>query len=282
MRFLKAILFVGLLCSPVAAEQLFNLSLLQQNEPKETTPISDEELAKKLANPIAAMVSVPFQFNLDRKIGASDDGKRYLFNFQPVIPFSITDDWNLISRTILPIVRQSDILPRSGTQSGIGDITQSFFFSPKKKTENGWILGFGPIFLLPTASDELLGSEKWGAGPTVVGLKQDGPWTYGMLANHIWSVGGSGSRDDISSTFLQPFVSYTTPDALTFSIQTESTYNWNTNDWSVPLEGVVSKMVKFGNQRVNLFVGLKYWAESPDSGPEGLGFRAGFTLLFPF
>ncbi len=266
----------------VYAVHLFTLGLLHENQDNTSEPLSNEELAKRLANPVAAMISVPFQFNLDRKIGSSDEGKKYTLNFQPVIPFSINDDWNLISRTIVPIVHQKNIETDFGEQTGVGDITQSFFFSPKKTTEDGWILGVGPIFLLPTASNDLLGSEKWGVGPTIVGLKQDGPWTYGMLANHIWSVGGNNNRANISSTFIQPFASYTTPDAWTFAVQTESTYNWNTGDWSIPLEGIVSKMVRFGNQSVNLFAGLKYWVDTPNSGPEGLGFRAGFTLLFPF
>ena len=255
---------------------------LFQPSDKTPAPLSNQELAKKLANPVAAMISVPFQFNLDRKIGPNNKGKRYTLNLQPVIPFSINKDWNLISRTIVPLVHQSDIFSGSGDQTGVGDIAQSFFFVPKKTTESGWVLGLGPIFLLPTASDDLLGSEKWGAGPTFVGLKQDGPWTLGVLANHIWSIGGNDKRDDISSTFIQPFVTYTTPDAWTFALQTESTYNWETGDWSVPLECTVAKLMKLGEQRVSFFVGLKYWADTPDSGPDGLAFRAGFTLLFPF
>ncbi len=255
---------------------------LFQPSDKTPAPLSNQELAKKLANPVAAMISVPFQFNLDRKIGPNNKGKRYTLNLQPVIPFSINKDWNLISRTIVPLVHQSDIFSGSGDQTGVGDIAQSFFFVPKKTTESGWVLGLGPIFLLPTASDDLLGSEKWGAGPTFVGLKQDGPWTFGVLANHIWSIGGNDKRDDISSTFIQPFVTYTTPDAWTFALQTESTYNWETSDWSVPLECTVAKLMKLGEQRVSFFVGLKYWADTPDSGPDGLAFRAGFTLLFPF
>ncbi len=256
--------------------------VFQVQPTKTAAPPSSEELAKKLANPVAAMISVPFQFNLDRKIGPSNKGKRYTLNLQPVIPFSINDDWNVISRTIVPLVHQSDMFSGAGDQTGVGDIAQSFFFVPKKKTESGWILGLGPIFLLPTASEDLLGGEKRGVGPTFVGLKQDGPWTIGLLANHIWSVGGNKNRADINSTFIQPFVTYTTPDAWTIAFQTESTYNWETSDWSVPIECTVAKLMKFGEQSVSLFVGLKYWADTPDSGPEGLAFRGGFTLLFPF
>ncbi|MBT4530125.1 MAG: transporter [Phycisphaerae bacterium] len=256
---------------------------MQQSQQQDTTkaPLSDEELAKKLANPVAAMISVPFQGNYDRKIGPNNDGDRYQLNFQPVVPIELNDDWNLISRTIVPIIDQNNILPGSGRQKGVGDVLQSFFFSPRKPTDSGWILGAGPVFLLPTASNDLLGAEKWGAGPTFVGLRQEGPWTYGLLANHIWSFAGNKNRADISSTYAQPFASYTTKDAWTFTAQTEMTYNWKTDEWSIPLEGTAAKMLSFGNQKVTIFGGLKYWVDSPDSGPQGLGFRFGITLLFP-
>jgi hypothetical protein len=239
---------------------------------------SAQDLAKKLSNPIASLISVPFQFNWDQGYGSNDGDKGYV-NIQPVIPFSLNDNWNVISRTILPVAYQHDIAGPSGNQFGLGDITQSLFFSPKKPTANGIIWGVGPVFLIPTATDELLGSEKWGAGPTAVVLKQSGPWTVGMLANHIWSFAGDSDRSD--SSFLQPFISYTTKDAWTFTLNTESTYNWEAHEWSVPINFVVAKLVVIDKQPISLFGGLRYWAQSPDSGPDGFGVRAGVTLLFP-
>lgn len=196
-------------------------------------------------------------------------------------PRPLNDDWNVISRTILPVAYQHDIARPSGNQFGLGDISQSLFFSPKKPTANGIIWGVGPVFLFPTATDELLGGEKWGAGPTAVVLKQKDGWTVGMLANHIWSFAGDGDRSDINATYLQPFVSYTTKDAWTFSLNTESTYNWEAQQWSVPINFQVSKLVVMDKQPISLFAGVRYWAESPDNGPDGFGFRTGITLLFP-
>ena len=147
---------------------------------------------------------------------------------------------------------------------------QSLFFSPKAPTAGGLIWGVGPVLLLPTATDDLLGGEKWGLGPTGVVLTQRGPWTYGALANHIWSVAGNSDRADISATFLQPFLTYTTKTATTFGLNTESTYDWKSNRWTVPINVSVGQVLKLGDQLVQVGVGARYWAQSPASGPEGI------------
>ena len=242
---------------------------------------SEADLAKKLSNPVAALISVPMQLNYDDKIGPAEGGKRWLLNIQPVVPVTLNADWNLISRTILPVVSQQDIYPGAGTQSGIGDIVQSVFFSPKAPTSGGWIWGAGPVFLLPTGTGDLLSANKWGAGPTAVLLKQESGWTYGALANHIWSFAGDSARADISTTFLQPFLSYTTPSAWTYAVNTESTYDWNNRQWTVPINLFVSKVTKIDNQLISLGGGVRYWADGPASGPHGWGLRLVATLLFP-
>ena len=242
---------------------------------------SQEELAKKSLNPVAAMISLPLKLDYDRNIGPAEQGNKTALTVQPVIPFSIGADWNLISRTLVPLIDQKDVAPGAGTQSGLGDITQQFYFSPKAPTAAGWIWGVGPQALLRTGGDNL-SAEKWGLGPTAVLLKQDHGWTYGALANHLWSVGGSSQARDISNTYLQPFLSHTTPHFTTYGINTESNYNWKTSQWSVPINLYVMQLLKIGGQPLTLQAGARYWADTPDGiGPKGWGFRFQATFLFP-
>jgi hypothetical protein len=239
------------------------------------------ELAKKLSNPVAALISVPFQLNYDQDIGSGDNGEKWTLNVQPVVPIELNEDWNVISRTILPVVYQDDIAPGAGSQFGLSDTVQSLFFSPKAPTSGGWIWGVGPVFLLPTGTDDLLTADQWGIGPTAVVLKQEHGWTYGALGNHLWSFAGDDNRSDVNATFLQPFLSYTTPTAWTYTLNTESTYDWEGEEWSVPVNAMVTKVTKVGGQLVSVGGGLRYWVDSPDNGPEGLGVRFVVTLLFP-
>jgi hypothetical protein len=242
---------------------------------------SASELAEQLSNPVASLVSIPFQFNTDSRIGPARDGERVQLNFQPVIPVSLNSDWSLISRTIVPLISQRSIFPGAGDQGGVGDVTQSFFLSPKAPGPGGLIWGVGPVFLLPTGTDPLLGTEKWGAGPTAVLLTQQSGWTIGILANHIWSYAGESSRTDVSSTFLQPFISYTTKDAWTYTLNSESTYDWIAEQWSVPVNFNVSKLLQLGEHHVSVGAGVRYWAESPITGAHDWGARATLTILLP-
>lgn len=237
------------------------------------------DLAKTLANPIGALISVPFQNNFDSGGGPAGEGFQYRLNLQPIVPITLDQDWLLISRTILPVVYQEDIVDTS-SQSGLSDTLQSFFLSPVRPTQGGWIWGAGPALLLPTATDDLLGTEKWGAGPTAVVLKQQNGWTYGALANHIWSFAGESDRADVSSTYLQPFVSYTMKRATTFTLNTESTYDWDNDQWTVPLNLMVQQLVRIGSQPVAFAVGGRYYAEKPAEGPDW-GLRLAVIFLFP-
>ncbi len=263
---------------------------------------SSEDLAKKLQNPVASLISFPLQNNFDFGIGPSEEGWRYTLNIQPVIPISIGSDWNLIVRTIIPVIHQEDVFkgpaipfeedidgvpinvsrgprPPGHVQDGLGDIVQSFFFSPKQPVA-GWILAAGPVFLYPSATDSLLGSEKWGAGPTGLILRQTGGWTYGILANQIWSFAGDEERRSVNATFLQPFVSYTTKTKTTFGVNAENTYNWNDDQWTVPVNFTLSQLVRIGKLPVSFAIGGRYYAEGPRGAPEW-GVRFVITPLLP-
>jgi hypothetical protein len=240
---------------------------------------NDAELAKKLNNPVSSLISVPLQLNYDCCFGP-DEGERYTLNIQPVMPFKLSDNWNLIVRTILPVTYQAETSPQAGDASGLGDITQSFFFSPPSSA-GGVTWAVGPAFLWPTGESEL-GTKKWGAGPTVLILKQTQGWTYGMLANHIWSYAdlGDNDRGDVSSTFVQPFVSWTNTQHTTVGLNAESSYNWQTRAWTIPVNMTVSHLYKFGDQRVQLAGGIRFYAAREDFGPDW-GLRFTTTFLFP-
>ncbi|MGY1530990.1 transporter [Luteimonas sp. A649] len=240
-----------------------------------------DELARQLSNPIASLTSVPMQLNYDDGIGPLDDGDKFTINVQPVIPVSIGESWNMISRTILPVVYQQDVFPGAGSQFGLGDTLQSLFFSPKALTEGGWTWGVGPALLVPTATDDLLGGEKWGAGPTAVALRQTrSGWTYGALANHLWSFAGDSDRAGISATYLQPFMAKSLGKGRTVSVAIESTYDWKNAQWTVPLNIGYSQVGRIGQQMVSWQGGVRYYMEAPDTGAEW-GLRFTFTLLYP-
>lgn len=239
-----------------------------------------QDLAKQLSNPVASLISVPFQENVDFGAGPDEDGVKSTLNIQPVIPFAITPQWNMIVRTIVPLIAQSDISAEGAEQSGLGDTSQSIFFSPRNSGSSGIIWAVGPALLYPTATSRFLGGEKWGLGPTALVLKQAGKNTFGMLANHIWSVAGDDDRADISTTFLQPFFSHTTAHATTFGVNAETSYDWKGKNWIVPINLSVSQFIKIGRQPAQLGFGARYYAEKPTGGPDW-GFRIVFTLLFP-
>lgn len=249
-----------------------------------TAPASADELAKKLANPIASLISVPFQSNFDWGGGPRGDGFQFKMNIQPVIPFSLNERWNLITRTIIPVIQQDDVAGTfarpSGTQIGLGDTSISAWLSPVNPTDNGWILGVGPILSLPTGTNNLLTSDKWAAGPTAIALKQDKGWTYGALAFHMWDFAGDDDRSSVNLTFLQPFLALNRSGGWTYSLNSESSYNWQSSEWTIPVNLMVSKLIKFGKRPVQFQLGGRYYVEKPDSGPEW-GMRFAVTFLFP-
>jgi hypothetical protein len=238
----------------------------------------EHALAMKLQNPVASLISVPFQSNFEWGGGPHSEGFKYTLNFQPVIPISLTENWNLISRTIVPVIHQDDVV-LDETQNGMGDVLQSLFLSPAQPI-GGWIVGAGPVLLLPTATTRFLGAEKFSLGPTAVVLQQRGGWTYGILANHLVSVAGTDHTSNVNSTFLQPFLAYTTQTRTTFSLNTESTYDWQHTKWTVPLNATVKQLLRLGGQPMQFELGPKLYVEGPTGAPDW-GIRFTYTLLFP-
>jgi len=165
-------------------------------------------------------------------------------------------------------------------QFGFGNTTQSLFLSPKAPTAGGLIWGVGPAFRIPTATDNVA-NNQWLAGVTGVALRQTGVWSIGALANHLWSVSGNDRFGDVSATFVQPFLAHTTPKATSFLLNTEAAYDWENDEWSVPINASVGRVVKIGKLPVQFSLGARYWAEAPGFGPDGWGGRFQVTPLFP-
>jgi hypothetical protein len=236
-------------------------------------------LARQLSNPVASLVSVPFQLNFDQRVGPDDD-QRFVMNFQPVMPFSLNKDWNVVARVIVPVVSQPSLAPGLAPTSGLGDITSSFFFSPVR-SKVFW--GVGPALQLPISADPTLGTAKWAAGPTVVVLKQNGRWTAGMLANHLWSYAGDSDRPAVNQTFLQPFFSCGTRTGFTFTLATETSASWEAEAgrrWTVPILFGVSKVTRLGRRPLSVGVSGGYFAAVADGGPDWR-IRTTLTLIFP-
>ncbi|MBX9806715.1 MAG: hypothetical protein K2X95_02840 [Flavobacteriaceae bacterium] len=246
-----------------------------QDKPAE----SAADLAKKLSNPIASLISVPFQNNTDVGIGAFN-GSRNTLNFQPVIPISISENWNMISRVVVPIITQQDITAPGVKQTGLSDAVISAFFSPAE-AKNGLTWGVGPAILVPTATDKLLGTEKLGVGPTAVILKQANGWTYGALVHQIWSIAGSKDRADVNQMFIQPFISYNWKSGAGVGGNFEITQNWEGNTTSVFFNPTVSGITKLGTQMVQLAIGPRIPLSMPANGKPDFGVRAVVSFVFP-
>lgn len=257
---------------------LSTVSALAQEEQK---PAADDAaaIAKKLANPIGALISLPFQNNMDLGIG-DYNGSRNTLNIQPIVPFSLNAKYSLITRYIVPVIAQYDITGEGTQQTGISDALVSGWIS-NAVVKNGFVWGVGAAFLVPTATDDYLGTKKFGAGPTVIVLQQKNGWTYGALANQIWSVAGDADRSDVNQMYLQPFLTYNWKSGAGLTVNSETTLNWEANATTAYINIMAGGLTKFGNQLVQLQVGPRIQVAAPEGSKSPFGVRAAAIFVFP-
>lgn len=257
------ILLIGLLLSaPVHAEE------------------SNTDLAKKTQNPVADLISIPFQNNMNFGNGPNNRTQNVL-NFQPVIPISLNQDWNLITRTVMPIIKQPDLRTTSENTWGLGSTIFTAFLSPANPGSAIW--GVGPAIQIPTTTDNMLGSRKWGAGPSAVVLTMQGPWVLGAIANQVWSIGGNNDRPNTSAFFTQPFINYNLSDGWYLTSAPIITADWQAsagNKWTVPVGGGFGKIQRIGKLPFNLSLAAYSNVVRPDPGADWQ-LRLQIALLLP-
>ncbi len=246
-----------------------------------------DDLRQAAQNPVADLISVPFQNNTNFNVGTLDNTQNVL-NIQPVVPFSLNQDWNLITRTIMPVIYQPPFFEGDSTDFGLGDLTPAFFLSPKKpvpiKPGVGLVWGAGPVFALPTATDPRLGSDKWSAGPTFVALLLTKKVVTGFLINNLWSFAGDGDRPDVNAMTLQPFFNYNLPKGWYLTTSPIITANWEAdsgNRWTIPIGGGIGRVFKIGSQPIDAQINYYYNIERPDLTGGDSQLRAQWTFLFP-
>jgi hypothetical protein len=236
-----------------------------------------DELARAVQNPVASLISVPFQNNTNFNFGPREKTQNVL-NIQPVWPFELTADWNLITRTIVPVISQPAFTPSQDRENGLGDTVFSAFLSPRDSGQ--WIWGAGPALLLPTSTDDRLGAGEWGAGPSAVFLTMRGPWVVGSLFSNVWSF---TDDKDVNLFTWQPFVNYNMDGGWYLTSSPIVTANWEADSddtWTVPFGGGIGKVFRIGNQPMNVSAASYYNVEKPDFGADWQ-MRLQIQFLFP-
>jgi hypothetical protein len=236
-------------------------------------------LANVAQNPVASVISLPFEFNANFGVGAKND-PQYVLNIQPVIPFRLTSNWNLITRTIATVVYQPLLAPGIGESGGLGDLQLSLFLSPAKPGAVIW--GIGPIIGIPTGSKRIFGSGKVSLGPSAAALTIKGPWVVGVVANNLFSIAGDGERADVNQLLFQPFVNYNFTGGWYLTASPIITADWKVDAderWTVPIGGGAGKIFRIGRQPLNAYLQAFYNVEHPHDAAEW-STRAGLQLLF--
>jgi hypothetical protein len=245
---------------------------------------TDEQLATAAQNPVSDLISVPFQDIIAFGVGPQREVANIL-NIQPVYPIEVNKDWNVITRTIIPLIWQPGFASGEGTQFGLGDVQLSAFLSPSTPGGDGLIWGAGAIVQMPTDTDARLGNKNWGLGPTAVVLriKPGDPWVVGVLVNNLWSLSSDKRGGAYNNGLMQPFLNYNFPGGLYLTTAPIITVNWKADSgqqWTVPLGGGVGKIFHLGKLPVNTQVGAYYNVVHPDDGATWQ-LRAQVQLMFP-
>jgi len=244
--------------------------------------MSATELAKLAQNPVGNLISVPFQNNTNLNFGPEEKTQNVL-NIQPVIPVSISDEWNIITRTIFPVISMPPLYPGDDRTNGIGDTVFTAFLSPANPGKFIW--GAGPVVQIPTNNDKVLGNNNWGLGASgvVLRLEKGNPWVYGTLFNNIWSVSSDKRGGSYNNGLIQPFLNYNFPGGLYLTSSPIATVNWKADSgdkWTVPLGGGVGKIFHLGKLPLNTSLATYYNVITPDDGPDWQ-IRAQIQFMFP-
>jgi hypothetical protein len=238
--------------------------------------MTNQELAISVHNPFEDFVKVPIQSTTGFQLGRSHKvGDAW--NIEPLVPFSLTADWDLMARPSLTVA----YAPTPHEQSGLADLQTSFFLTPHNATT--WIWGAGPIFQFPTASSSELGTGRWSAGPTAALVYSKGPWFDAILAYHLMSFAGNRGRGSVNQTYIEPEVSYNFESGWYVDCDPPMTFDWTAdaaNGWTIPMGADVGKAFNVESQAMSFQVGAYDLLKRPDGAPQWI-IRVSATFLFP-